>query len=243
VTRGAWQEAVERVTAGSQTAGLDLVHPFAVGWFNERVSEAERLDDFNSPGSLGILIGNSRELWPPFTRRLETHPELGRTAHPLDRHVEQTAASLLAELEPIRARAYFAHVTRPRAVPMQRLAEAVGFAGLGPVQLSIHPRIGPWFALRAVLVVDILGPQGGPPALERPCQGCSQPCVAPFQRALASAAELTARSVAEHAEKWIAVRDACPIGRDFRYGEDQLAYHYHLMRAPVLGPGPQNKTS
>ncbi|HKY38962.1 MAG TPA: hypothetical protein VJN18_23650 [Polyangiaceae bacterium] len=238
MTGGAWQEVVERVTAGSQAAGLDLVHPFAVGWFNERVSEAERLDDFNSSGSLGILIGNSRELWPPFTRCLETDPELARAAHPLDRHVEQTTASLLAELEPIRARAYFAHVTRPRAVPMQRLAEAIGFAGLGPVQLSIHPQIGPWFAMRAVLVVDMPGPHSGPPALERPCQGCSQPCVAPFQRALASSEALvrprvlSRRAVAEHAAEWIAVRDACPVGRDFRYSEDQLAYHYHLKRAP-----------
>ena len=232
-----WREVVERVTAGSQTAGLDLVHPFAVGWFNGRVAETERLDDFGSPGSLGILIGNTRALWPVFTRLLQTDAAMRQAAHPLDKHAEQTATALLNELQPLAARAYFAHVTRPRAVPLQRLAEAIGFAGLSPVQLSIHPRVGPWFAMRIVLIVDAPGPGGEPPALARPCQGCSQPCIAPFQKALASSAELSQRAITEHAIEWIAVRDACPVGRDFRYGEDQLAYHYHYHLKPLPPQG------
>ena len=228
MTTPGWPSIVARLQAIAAPAGLDLVHPFAVGWFNRTVAEAERLDDYGSPASLGILIGNTRALWPPFTRRVEQDSRLRQAAHPLDTYVEQAAAALLAELEPLPARAYFAHIVRPRAVPMQRLAEAVGFAGLSPVQLSIQPRVGPWFAMRIVLIVDVPGPGSEPPSLERPCQGCSQPCVAPFQRALASSAELSQRSVAEHAAEWIAVRDACPVGRGFRYGEDQLAYHYHL---------------
>jgi len=228
VNANGWPEILERVTANVHAFGLDLVHPFAVGWFNERVDDAERLEDFGSPGSLGVLLGNSRALWPAFTRRLGSEARLAQAANPLDSYVEHSVAALLEELAPLQTRAYFAHVTRPRAVPMQRLADAVGFAGLGPVQLSIHPRVGPWFAMRAVLVIDVAGPSGEPAMLERPCQGCSQPCVAPFQRALASSSELSARSIADHAQEWIAVRDACPIGRDYRYGEDQLAFHYHL---------------
>jgi methylmalonic aciduria homocystinuria type C protein len=241
VSTQTWQSILERVEQQAAQAGLDLAHPFAVGWFNGGVEETERLQDFGSSASLGILLGNSRAVWPVFMQRVEADPKLYQAAHPLDTYVEQTAALLLAGLEPIRAHAYFAHVTRPRAVPMQRLAEAVGFAGLGPVQLSIHPRLGPWFAMRIVLVVDVPGPGGAPPAVERPCQGCSRPCVAPFQRALESSEALgvrprvvSRRAVAEHAERWIAVRDACPVGRGFRYGEQQLAYHYGYGRSAAM---------
>jgi hypothetical protein len=83
--------------------------------------------------------------------------------------------------------------------------------------------------MRIVLVAHVQGPSGEPPALEHPCPSCSQPCQAPFERALKSSRELTQRAVAEHASEWIATRDACPVGRDLRYGEQQLAYHYHLM--------------
>lgn len=32
-------------------------------------------------------------------------------------------------------------------------------------------------------------------------------------------------------DSWIAVRDACPIGREHRYPEDQLRYHYTKDRS------------
>jgi methylmalonic aciduria homocystinuria type C protein len=223
-----WPDLLARVAARARAAGLDLAHPFAVGWFNDRVAPDERLEDFGRPGSLGILLGNTRALWQPFRRHLAQVPERARSPHPLDGYVIENAEALRAELSPLSVRSYFAHTTRPRAVPMQRLAELTGLAALSPVQLSIHPRVRPWFALRVVLIVDTPGPSSGPAALARPCQGCSQPCVEPFRRALALSAELTRNSVVQHAATWLAVRDACPVGRDFRYGEEQLRYHYHL---------------
>jgi cyanocobalamin reductase (cyanide-eliminating) / alkylcobalamin dealkylase len=33
---------------------------------------------------------------------------------------------------------------------------------------------------------------------------------------------------------WLAVRDACPVGREHRYGDDQIAYHY-AKRRDALG--------
>jgi hypothetical protein len=228
VSASDWSQIAERVAKSSEAAGLDLVHPFAVGWFNERVSEADRLHDFGNPFSLGLLLGNTRALWTPFARSLQLAAARGQGAHPLDSYVEQTATALQAELAPLEMCAYFAHTTWPRTVPMQRLAELVGFAALSPVQLSIHSRVGPWFAMRVVLIIDVPGPSWEPAAPVRPCRGCSEPCVEPFRRALALSSDLSQRSVTEHAADWIAVRDACPVGREFRYGEDQLAFHYHL---------------
>lgn len=223
-----WPEIMAQLVPAASSAGLDLLHPFALSWFNRRVAPVECLDDFERPDALGVLIGNTRALWPPFKRSLE--PSSVLPAHPLDGYVERTIETLITILAPLRANAYFAHVIRPRAVPMQRLAEAVGFAALSPVELSVHAQLGPWFALRAVLVVDVQGPAGDAPTPARPCQDCPRPCVAPFQRALSLSPELDGRAVAEHAADWIAVRDACPVGRPFRYGEEQLAYHYGLNR-------------
>jgi methylmalonic aciduria homocystinuria type C protein len=89
-----------------------------------------------------------------------------------------------------------------------------------------------------VLIVDIDGPQSAPPDPVRTCLGCTAPCLAPFERALAASAPLSDSSIAEHAADWIAVRDACPVGRDFRYGEDQLAYHYRAERQRILPKAP-----
>jgi methylmalonic aciduria homocystinuria type C protein len=114
---------------------------------------------------------------------------------------------------------YWAHQTSPRALPIQRLAELVGLASLSPSHLSIHPLYGPWFALRAVAVFDVDGPDEPAPALTSPCVQCDKPCLPALERALPLRVE-------EHAGAWIAVRDACPVGRASRYGEEQLRYHY-----------------
>jgi hypothetical protein len=36
------------------------------------------------------------------------------------------------------------------------------------------------------------------------------------------------------AELWLAVRDACPLGREHRYGDEQLAFHMGIERAALL---------
>ena len=43
---------------------------------------------------------------------------------------------------------------------MLHLAEASGLAHVGPAHLAIHPQHGPWFGLRAVIVLDANVPNG-----------------------------------------------------------------------------------
>lgn len=226
VDEPAWPALLDRLEAPRRDAGLDLVHPFAVGWYNSRVGAEHRLDDFGRPQSLGILLANTRALWPAFQRARERDAALRRAEHPLDAYVTARVASLARLLAPLDVRSYLVHVTEPRPLPVQRLAELVGFAGVGPSQLAVHPLHGPWVAFRAVLVVDTPGPQD-PPELHHPCRGCREPCLPALQAALRlSGATPSSQTVAEHAAAWIAVRDACPVGRASRYGAEQLAYHY-----------------
>ena len=60
------------------------------------------------------------------------------------------------------------------------------------------------------------------PHIEDPCGACTHACTPAFRRALTADPWLTS----EPWWLWLAVRDACPLGREHRYGEDQIVYHY-----------------
>ena len=67
-------------------------------------------------------------------------------------------------------------------IPFQRLGRAAGLGGPGPLGLQIHPVFGPWWAYRALVVVDRALPPR--PPIGDGCAGCDAPCVAacPAQR-------------------------------------------------------------
>jgi hypothetical protein len=198
-------DALARLT----DAGLDLAHAFDArtaarepGW--------ERLGEGRAVGNLlGILVGNTRALWPRFDEA-RRDPVLAREPHPLDRYVELHVDAAFPD-----ARIYYAHRTYDGAfLPFQRLAVATGLGALSPSQLVVHPTYGPWFALRAVVVVAV---EDTPPVrspIASPCR-CTAACREAFD---------AARDAGSW-EPWLAVRDACTL-RAFRYSDEQIRYHY-----------------
>ena len=58
---GDWRRLTDEIAARLAPHGIDLVHPFAVGWFNSAVEPAEALAAFDRTGALGVLIGKSVE--------------------------------------------------------------------------------------------------------------------------------------------------------------------------------------
>jgi methylmalonic aciduria homocystinuria type C protein len=181
-------------------AGFDIVQPF-----DGAPIDPER--------RAGILIGNTRALWPVFVANKLPGPD------PLDRYVEQHIEPLV----PAGGRAFYAHrMYDGKFIGFQQLAVAAGLGALSETHLVIHPEYGPWFALRAAIVVE-----GDPPPaaqIPRPCR-CEAPCRDSLARAVGT----------RDWRAWLAVRDACPVGRQHRYSEDQLAYHYiqGLLRTPA----------
>ncbi|MDQ3369937.1 MAG: hypothetical protein M3680_31345, partial [Myxococcota bacterium] len=115
------------------------------------------------------------------------------------------------------ARIYYGHRRYAGTyVPLQHLAVATGLGAFAPSQLVIHPIHGPWFALRAVVLLDDDGasrPRTAP--IPQPCQ-----CDARCATALSAALEGPPTAAA-----WIAVRDACHLDRS-RYSDEQLTFHY-----------------
>jgi methylmalonic aciduria homocystinuria type C protein len=180
-------------------AGFDIVVPFDGG----RIDPDRRA---------GLLIGNTRALWPTFVANKPPGPD------PLDRYVE----SVIEPLVPEGGRALYSHRQYNGAfVSFQALAVAAGLGSLSETNFVIHPVYGPWFALRAAIVVP------GEAPVVAPCPPVCR-CHAPCREALARAVGTT------DWQAWLAVRDACPVGREYRYSEDQLAFHYlqGLLRTP-----------
>jgi methylmalonic aciduria homocystinuria type C protein len=120
----------------------------------------------------------------------------------------------------------WAHDVPPRRVAMQRLTHLSGLAFLSVTNLTVHPVYGPWFALRAAAVVDVDGPPA-PAEPSDPCTGCEMRCVPAFRRALAAVQGApTQARIATRWPLWLAVRDACAVGKEHRYADDQIRYHY-----------------
>ena len=231
----AWQPLSAQIAEAASDAGFDLILPFGVAHYNAGAPEAERLVTLGRANALGILFGNTRRLWPAFTRAYASELAISGAAQPLDTYTVSRLSGALAQATSLRSQLVFSHVTQPRAFPIQRLAERVGLAALSPSHLVIHPQLGPWLALRAVAVIDVEGPETAPTPAARPCQTCSAPCVAALEHAVSlSGNHLSSAAIAAHAAAWIAVRDACPVGTAARYGENQLRYHYGVARAQAL---------
>jgi methylmalonic aciduria homocystinuria type C protein len=193
------------VVATLAAAGFDIAHTFDAA----AAAQEPGLEMLAGPARLGVLIGNTRALWPPFTAALRD-PALAAESDPLDRYTERVIDAAFAVRA---ARVYYGHRRHGGSfLPMQRLAVATGLGALTATHLVVHPDYGPWFALRAVAVVD-----GEPPVrvpIGKPCH-CNASCDAAFARARDS----------RDWRDWLSVRDSCAL-RTWRYSDEQIRFHY-----------------
>lgn len=221
---------------------------------------AFRLPDFPTPtpDALGhrpsravVLVGNSRAIWPHFMAVLEAQPERRREAHPFDRFTSEVLSrvALLVVGPRFAFDLRFAFEGGSRAFSATHLAAAAGLAHRGPAGLAIHPELGPWLALRAAIVIDTPGRAARPPdpvcerCLDKPCMSALAAAMGArssdaFRGAGAETPAAPAAAVAHHAVRerwraWLAVRDACPVGREHRYGDAQIRWHYAHDRSAL----------
>jgi methylmalonic aciduria homocystinuria type C protein len=156
----------------------------------------------------GVLVANTRALWPIFLAARRADPELAASPDPLDAYTERALARAYPG-----APVWFSHRSyRGKFLPFQRIAVAAGLGALAPSQLVIHPVYGPWFGLRALVAL----PGEPPPIPPRRTYQCAGGCGGQYAATLPSS----------DWRIWLAVRDACLVGREHRYSDDQIAYHY-----------------
>lgn len=217
-------ELADALTSGLSAHGLDLVQVFDVARYNDLAASHEKLvplQQFGRPGALALLIGNTKALWPHFTRAFQTSPDLQQSTDPLDNWIESVVRECAGKIH-LSHVLHFSHDTGEAFISMLHLAEVSGLAHRGPAHIGVHAEHGPWFGLRALVIVDAEPPEAPLPSVD-PCQGCAAPCV----EALASALVVSGPDkIASAWEAWVHVRDVCPVGQTSRYGEDQIRYHY-----------------
>ena len=246
-------EGLAAFRASLAASGIDVVQPFDVRWYNEYiVSEGLPLKPLTTfgrkSGAVGVLVGNSKALWPAFLAWLAAQPRPGDVAEPLDTYVD---AALLQALACVDGK----HDTvwpwegGDRLCSMQRVAVCSALCYHdGETQLAIHPTFGSWIAFRAVVVFD-----AAPTALKLPTKapqrvGCLLSEEEKVAAREAMAAALRASDEANlctqlHGEKgmetdvrlaWAKLRDCVGVGREHRYSDEQLAYHYTKDKALLL---------
>ncbi|KAL3159659.1 hypothetical protein ABBQ38_010067 [Trebouxia sp. C0009 RCD-2024] len=239
----AWPSIVGQLRSSLQAYGIDIVQPLCLSWYNEIVPESSgaRISPRGASGNqtLVVLIGNSKNLWPSFLAACCQETGLLTDADPLDTYVEQGIRCATQTVPGHECRLFWSHLpshelSGSKYVAIQRMAHAAGVAVLEQnSHLCVHPKYGPWIALRCALVFDgvrYTEPQTVPRM--NPLSVSTQQYI---QMAMRTALRKPSLNL-EDAEtspkpcnawlKWVAVRDAiCPC-HPWRYCEQQLEYHY-----------------
>ena len=230
-----WAKARELLAEHLEPLGFEVLGAVASDEYNDALEAqhaAYRITALGEP-SVALVIGNTRRLWPLFLDAF-ANSAIGDELHPLDAYSRQHIGGAAAEV----ARALgVQHVVRfsfdppPNTVAIQKLATLAGVAELAPIGLCIHPTFGPWLSLRAAVVLAMPGPRATQSAAT--CSGCTRrPCLGPREQVVAmGGAGVTRELLATHWQTWLAMRDACPIGRESRYGDPQIRYHYLKERS------------
>ena len=84
-----YQTIMQQLLPGCRDAGLDLLQPFQVKWYNDTVEAEHRLLDLNRDDALGVLIGNTKAIWPRFIQWLQADKTRLALDNPLDSYVMQ----------------------------------------------------------------------------------------------------------------------------------------------------------
>jgi epoxyqueuosine reductase QueG len=238
--------------------GLNVCLPLDAAAFDAAcapVAPSLRLETL-LPGARGALVVGSagRAFFEAFARARAagdaangTRSVADAAPDPLDRYtravVEETVRDALAPLG-IEHALRFPFVGEARGgspIPFQRLGRAAGLGAPGPLGLQIHPVYGPWWAYRALVVVDAELATAAP--VGDGCAGCDAPCVAACPAAAVQRAGFVVpacharRLVAEACHLSCAARIACVRGPEHRYADEQLAFHMaaSMPRRPPSG--------
>ncbi|DBB09978.1 TPA: hypothetical protein ACH3X3_001573 [Trebouxia sp. C0006] len=161
-----WPDIVRNLRPGLHRRGFDISEPLCLEWYNESVPEGSGASIPTTRGSTGgetlvILIANSKNMWPFFLQACKTDSSLLAVVDPLDSFVEHSIQSAMhTSLPGYKCRYFWSHsqsdeLSGNRYVAIQRMAQAAGLAYMDPISnLCLHPKFGPWIALRCALVFE-----------------------------------------------------------------------------------------
>eukprot|EP00906_Rhabdomonas_costata_P005806 RCo008626 len=235
--------------------GFDLLSSFQVQWYNAKVAPQYKVLDYGRGNTLGIMVGNTRALWEPFLLYCRDQPELLNVEHPLDTYAERSISAAVDSCSIALPHALLMVGRWPPEVLGQTAAHVSGLAYLShKTRHCLHPKFGPWVALRAVLVVDCDGPEAPPPPFPFEITDeatCGDPSVTELFQRLSRATEQASGEadcgLSSTWRGWVELRDTFKVGREYRYTDQQIEYHYtkskELLRSCVDSLGGRADTA
>jgi hypothetical protein len=184
-----------------------------------------------------LVIGNAgAAMWEAFARHIDGRP------NPLDRWTRDVVDPIT---EKFGARALYPFGLE--APPFQRWAVWSEAVFSSPLGILIHPEYGLWHAYRAAL---LFAERVGLPArsdASSPCESCAEkPCLSACPVGAFSGNEYDLIACADHIAKPLSdctsvgcrARNACPVGREWRYPEEQLRFHMAAFSRSVTNKRP-----
>ena len=191
-------------------SGFDILHPFSLESLDASILRSLSIEDPSR--KMGYLVGNTRKVWDCFIGWLTERSDWSEIDDPLDTFAQETIERCVG----IGASIFWTRETEQYIVPVQRMAHQVGLAYLSAGQFNIHPHFGPWFALRAVVILS--GEAAPNPPISNPSTNeIETESATLFNRLLESQATW---------QEWLSLRDLYDVGRMYRYSEAQIQYHY-----------------
>lgn len=224
---GAAEDGVEALRRAAAAHGLLLRGGF-------RIEAADLGPPLDLPeGGTVLLLGNAgAAMWRAFAASGPDGPD------PLNRWTMSVVAPIAAALG---ARPLYPF--GDTAVPFQRWAARAERLQPSPLGLLMHPDYGLWHAYRAALVFAAALPLPEAAARPHPCASCAgRPClsacpVGAFSEGgydvAACAAWLASGTGADCLAQGCRARDACPVGRAWRYPDAQVRFHMQAYRRAV----------
>lgn len=167
--------------------GFDIYHEFCVQKYNKLVVKNNDkllpLPTYNKQETLGLLIGNTKYLWPIFIKELkEINPQKYKhMKHPLNEYTKISIENICNNIFSINKTynnnkslqiindlinnfdnkieyeiRYYWEIEKSKLISFQKLCDISNLAFLDKQSyLCIHEKYGPWFALRCVIILNM----------------------------------------------------------------------------------------
>ncbi|TWB61745.1 ferredoxin [Rhizobium sp. ERR 922] len=217
-------------------AALRVHGVFVRGSLSFHEGEGPLLTD-GTPARSVILLGNiGGSIWPAFSKWLDM-PVNRTRKNPLD---DWSKAIIRPVASRLGATAYFPSDTPWQ--PFQRWAMQAEGLKTSPLGILIHPNYGLWHGYRGALgFADALEGMEVSPFSPHPCDLCvEKPCLAACPVGAIAAAGFDLSGCRSHLRTpqgqvgcmagGCLARNACPVGANYRYPAEQLAFHMAALQ-------------
>ena len=227
--------SLEALRADLEGAGLDVTGPLPASLYDASVTRGWYARRVRASCRSILLVGHSgRAFW----QKLQAAPEASHP-DPVDTYTRRVVREAAEAHDPGAPFASYLEQREGQYLPLLTLAERAGLGAPSRLGLLLHPRLGPWWALRGALFLEAEC-ASTPEPQESPCTDCHAPCASSCHGRAVGAdgldreACLGTRLVHSACHQRCDARLACVVGREHAYEPEQLAHHARIEWTPEL---------